>query len=479
MSRLLRLPALVLIGVLIVLFGGDMGMLAFLVFMGGALAYLGDQLGIYWGKKRISIMGMRPKNTAMFISVITGLLITLLTLIVASYLNENFQIALFRTNQLLEQQASLLAKQEELRQQGEVLQSRNTALQSEKENLEGVRALLLGEKGELERKVAEVEESLLSLQDDKRKKIAEIERLSGVVEKKETGLVVIHKGQPLLDTPVLVRLDAGRDDVEKVVTRLLADLRQTVQSLGLTIDPVAFQTVEGQLPSSVMEKLAAIRAACAERNLTVTECCIQPVSPRNVSIEESLQALKFDVKPNLLVFRTREEVARTSVDGRLSEEAILEQLFYFDKQVLSVLREKGVSSTSLRIRTSKISARQLVNFYKIVQLVRGLGRTVMVRFVALAPIYSYGEIDATYTVEDVPDPWNPEGRELGRTPMAATVSVTSPAATAATLVVSEPLTMPASGAAATVIVTSEVVLPPLSPSVVEERFRASGADPGS
>ena len=136
---------------------------------------------------------------------------------------------------------------------------------------------------------------------------------------------------------------------------------------------------------------------------------------RNVSIGDRLQSVTFEVKPNLLIFGKNSEVARTAIDGRLSEEAILDQLFYFDRQVLSVLRERGVSPTSLRIRNRKISSVQLINFFKIVNLVRELGRNVLIRFVTLSPVYSYGDIDAIYKVEEPSTPWVDKGRELGST----------------------------------------------------------------
>jgi len=431
-SWLIRYSALLLVGVAIALSWPQLFIPIFLVFMGGALAYVGDQLGIYWGKKRISIFGLRPKQTAVFISVVTGLLITLLTLMVASYLSENVKIALFEIDTLIETQDELRSHQKQILHKNKALEAKNKSiqaevevLQKEKAALETIRDDLNAIKQGLEKKIAEVEESLLQLKEDKQRRIVEIERLSKIVEKKETALVAIHKGQPLLDTPVIVRFDATKDDISRLALTMLGDLKQAVEATGVHIDTDAFVRAEAELTTSILAELAKIRTTLASEGTVVNECCIQPVSLRNVSIDEKLQAVKFQVKPNIFVFGKDEEVARTSIDGRLTEERILDQLFYFDQQVLSVMRDKGVSSNSLRIRTRKISSRQLVNFYKIVRLVRDLGRPVMVRFVTLSPVYSYGEIDAIYKVEELPGPWVPEGRELGRTSVTAT-AVTSP-----------------------------------------------------
>ena len=61
---------------------------------GGLIAYLGDRWGYAWGKKRLSLFGMRPKKTASFLTVITGVAIALLTLAVLLIINAGFRTAL-------------------------------------------------------------------------------------------------------------------------------------------------------------------------------------------------------------------------------------------------------------------------------------------------------------------------------------------------------------------------------------------------
>ncbi len=47
---------------------------------GGAIAYMGDRLGTYIGKKRLSRFGLRPKHTAMLYTILSGGVIALLAL---------------------------------------------------------------------------------------------------------------------------------------------------------------------------------------------------------------------------------------------------------------------------------------------------------------------------------------------------------------------------------------------------------------
>ena len=46
------------------------------------VAFIGDVVGMRVGKKRISIFGLRPKYTSSIITVLSGLLIMLFTLVV-------------------------------------------------------------------------------------------------------------------------------------------------------------------------------------------------------------------------------------------------------------------------------------------------------------------------------------------------------------------------------------------------------------
>ena len=55
-------------------------LILFLSIMGGAIAFGGDRLGSKIGKKRLSILGLRPKHTSIVVTVITGALTVALTM---------------------------------------------------------------------------------------------------------------------------------------------------------------------------------------------------------------------------------------------------------------------------------------------------------------------------------------------------------------------------------------------------------------
>lgn len=86
-------------------------LIVFLVLLGGVIAYLGDLLGRRAGKKKISVLGLRPKHSAVVITVISGILIVALTLLTLSFISQEVRIALFGVKKL---QSDLLRAKKEV-----------------------------------------------------------------------------------------------------------------------------------------------------------------------------------------------------------------------------------------------------------------------------------------------------------------------------------------------------------------------------
>jgi hypothetical protein len=60
--------------------------------LGGAIAYLGNQLGRYIGRKKLSIFRLRPRHTSILITTITGSLIAVATLLFAYVSSQEVRI---------------------------------------------------------------------------------------------------------------------------------------------------------------------------------------------------------------------------------------------------------------------------------------------------------------------------------------------------------------------------------------------------
>ena len=151
-----------------------------LAVVGGVIAFIGDRLGTRIGKKKLSIFGLRPRHTAVIVTIFTGICITTVTFGIMAAVSENVRTALFgmdRLNALIadtraaldftsgeleraqseqeqasselkkseEEIARLSGEQAELRAESDRLSAGNRALMMEKEGLISLNGRLSGE----------------------------------------------------------------------------------------------------------------------------------------------------------------------------------------------------------------------------------------------------------------------------------------------------------------------------------------------
>lgn len=84
-----------------------------MIITGGAIAFIGDKLGTKIGKKRLSIFGLRPRHTSMIVTVVTGGLITALSIGFMALISQNVRTALFGMDELRQTMNSTLAELDE------------------------------------------------------------------------------------------------------------------------------------------------------------------------------------------------------------------------------------------------------------------------------------------------------------------------------------------------------------------------------
>ncbi len=66
-----------------------------IVFVSGLIAYIGDWIGRKMGRKRLSLFGLRPRYTAIVISIGMGMLIAALTLTATFAVNKHVREAFY------------------------------------------------------------------------------------------------------------------------------------------------------------------------------------------------------------------------------------------------------------------------------------------------------------------------------------------------------------------------------------------------
>ena len=253
-----------------------------MIITGGAIAFIGDKLGTKIGKKRLSIFGLRPRHTSMIITVITGALITGLSIGSMAIISQNVRTALFGMEELnatiaetkkslgvavkelmttqdefkradadlaksKKEIESLKAEQTELREESDRLKSGNELLENENSELTAQNTDLTASNSELSAQNKKLADTNAELSDTNKKLgefnvtlTADNEKLSqdnAILEERtknlREGLIAMREGDIFLKAGEIlssgvIKGNRSADDIE-------ADIRQLADNATLNL----------------------------------------------------------------------------------------------------------------------------------------------------------------------------------------------------------------------------------------------------
>ena len=134
-----------------------------IIILAGVIAYLGDILGRRIGKKKLSLFKLRPRYTAILVSVITGILIAAITLTILSVASQDVRTALFGMKELKDQIEQLEQREKELQSSKAVLEEQVKILTGSVEELKSQRQSLEEEIQVLQIELTRLRESILAI----------------------------------------------------------------------------------------------------------------------------------------------------------------------------------------------------------------------------------------------------------------------------------------------------------------------------
>ena len=153
-----------------------------MVIVGGAIAFIGDKLGTKIGKKRLSIFGLRPRHTSIIITIITGILITGLSIGAMAFVSKDVRTALFGMEELNAAITSTRAALAQATQELLEMQNEFERADAELGNARSEIANLKIEQQELEKESERLREGNDRLEQEKAELTAQNENLSGINE---------------------------------------------------------------------------------------------------------------------------------------------------------------------------------------------------------------------------------------------------------------------------------------------------------
>jgi len=298
--------------------------------LGGVLATIGDRLGSRIGKARLSLFRLRPRSTAVLITVLTGSLISALTLGLMLAVSERLRIGLFQLDQIesklsnarknldfsvvqltrsekqLNKARKDVAKADQgraaARQQLQQVQARAIQLRAELTPLQVRRRVLEQERDRLGKDVKSRDAELRVLQKRTSLGQQELKQLEGKVLALRSGDVVLSTGQALTTARIAI-------PQQRLVKKATEDLLREANLRAFE------QVLPGQQPNRQLLLIPRSEVAKVEQALSNGATWVVSIRSAGNVLRGETQVLAFaDVRPNQKVVSNGEVLASISFD---------------------------------------------------------------------------------------------------------------------------------------------------------------------
>lgn len=358
-------------------------LIAVLVITGGAIAFIGDRLGSKIGKKKISLFGMRPRDTSTLITVATGIIITTLTFAILAMTSENVRTALFGMEKLNRTMAETKTKLEtasselkSLNQQQEDLKKYARELADGNRELEKEKIQLTAQNGEL----AETNAALTSTND---RLVGDNDRLSGDNDRLQErnaqlreGLQIIREGEIIFQAGEViasgvVSSQGTRAEIESLLGMIMQIANKNATA-RLDI-PESTQVVDVYKP----EYEAAIDAISRSKQDVVVRIVAAGNLIRGESVKTSLELFR-----NHVIYRKNEYIISRDydVDAPVSRDEAEALVMDFLQVVNNEAVSKGILPDPIRGSVGVMEAGQL---YDIIEELVGMKGKIIINAFAL------------------------------------------------------------------------------------------------
>ena len=351
-----------------------------LLVLGGVLSTLGDRLGSRVGKARLSLFNLRPRQTAVVITVLTGSLISALSLGLMLLVSQQLRIGLFELDEVL---AKLQSSRDSLKISRLAQSNAERDLQQAKSDSTHVQIELK----EVQKRATELRNELAPLQKQRQRLEAERTRLSRDISQKDAD---IQRTEIELAN-VRSTINAAEKELKQLESNLIALRRGAVvlssgqqlaaATLRLENPSQARDVINRLLQEANQEAFRRVRPG-EEANrqiLLVPRSDIKRIeqiirkpgtwvvnvrSAANVLRGENIVYAFPDVRSNITVVRQAEVLARTTLDqNEQSAETVRNRLNLLLASTLAEVKRRGSLSTGLQFDGNKMNqlAKALLN----------------------------------------------------------------------------------------------------------------------
>jgi uncharacterized protein (DUF3084 family) len=355
------------------------------IIISGLIAFVGDWVGLKIGKKRVTIFGLRPHSTAIFITIISGILIAIITVTILAISSNDVRTALFGMEELKEKLTYLSREVElsnvQLSTTKENLKEKTTQLQEMEEKYQKL-------SDEIKNKTSQLEELLIirdSLVKEKDKLDKEVEELNATIKALYSGIAWIREGEVIFgsDEQIALTIIQGQkpiEEIKKELFKFLNEVSDKVLAMGAKKNERTNQVfiISQEEFEGIIQKIYD----------SDKEMIVRLISSINVVEGEPIVA-HFSSLENKLLFKIDEEI--------ISEEIESSKVYgEVEKNLLSLLRKVNIIAVEEGIipnpKTSFVGTVSAVNLYDTVKTIVESGTKMKVSIVSVYDTWSTGPL---------------------------------------------------------------------------------------
>ncbi len=354
-----------------------------IIVISGVVAYLGDVLGRRIGKQRLSVLKLRPRYTAILMSIITGVIIATITLAILTIASEDVRTALFGMRELREKLDSLNFEVKQRNTELDVMRKEAENFQKRIAELEQKEKDLILSRTQLESQVEILNGNIHDLVEQRDNLNEEIQSLQLELRRTQETIVAIRQGEIVFqeDEEMLRGLaPAGltREDAENYLITLLqrADELALRRGAGQDISSQRAVFVMGDNFDQALEKLVM------SKNQTV----IRLVSALNTLKEEPV-ITRFILDDNKKIFSADQLIYQKEVNVD-PDHSNVEQIL---SEILSELNTLGVKQGIIPQR-GRIGSVSALNLTDVSRQLSQLSARGLINAIAENDIYTIGPL---------------------------------------------------------------------------------------
>ena len=327
-----------------------------LLVIGGAIAYIGNYVGKYIGKRRLTIFNLRPRHTAMTITVLSGVLIAILTLGVLLAVSQDARTAFLGLDRLKSQ---ISEKSAELSAAKEALKLLNDEL-----------SVKLAEQKTLAAKLTGARAEIGSLNKARQK-------LSREVAVTRQGEVIFKKGEVIMLS--LIKAGPEKNKIEAGLRQILAAADANLRSYGARGSNLVTMATD--------DFDQAVYSLTGQDKVFV----VKLIALRNTLWGEEVPA-QFDIIENKLIFKENAEIAAGDIAAKLSPPQIEQEV----TRILELARQAALAAGVQPDTSGSLGSLPYSQIVDLARKIKSADRKTGLKVCAKKDIYASGPLEIVF-----------------------------------------------------------------------------------